>query len=304
MQAALPALIYDLLVAFHGSNILRLAVPAVMFSAMLVAAKGPSGLSLSDEPLRSVPVTLMLLIVNGYLASYLVLQIDLTASSYELVGLPHLNTALWDVMPWPLTILAVLILFDLVDYWTHRWMHNSLLWGVHAVHHSEQRMTWLTSSRVHIFETTVMKLGYLVLLGWIGMPVWALLAANAIAYMHNRYVHCDVGWNHGPLAKVIASPNWHRWHHSVEPSAYNRNYANIFSGIDVLFGTYHNPGTCRTDVGLTEVPHPGLVNQMLYPFTHLRNEIRGRRFGGDDATSTNLFQDAAPISAKKIPESR
>ncbi len=273
----MPDVLIDALTAFHGSNVLRMAIPFVLFSTILVVAKGPSALRLSDETLRSVTVTLALLIINGYLASYLVLTVDLSASSYELVGLPHLSTSAWESLPWPITVLVVLLLFDFVDYWTHRWMHNSLLWGVHAVHHSEQRMTWLTSSRVHIFETTVMKLGYVALLGWIGFPVWALLAGNAAAYLHNRYVHCDLVWNHGPLARVIASPNWHRWHHSIEPSAYNRNYANIFSCIDVVFGTYHNPGRCRTDVGLGEVPSPGVINQMLYPFTHLHSELRGKR---------------------------
>jgi sterol desaturase/sphingolipid hydroxylase (fatty acid hydroxylase superfamily) len=184
---------------------------------------------------------------------------------------------MWDVLPWPMTVVLVVLLFDLADYWTHRWMHKSLLWGIHAVHHSEQRMTWITSSRVHIFETTVMKLGYVAMLGWVGVPPWALLAANVVAYMHNRYVHCDVGWNHGPLAKVIASPNWHRWHHSIDPSAYDRNFANIFSFIDVIFGTYHNPGPCRTAVGLAELPDPGVLNQLLYPFSYLLGRLKKGR---------------------------
>lgn len=273
----MPDGLFDLLLTFHQSNVLRLAVPFVLFSMLLVLARGPAALRLSDETLRSITVTLMLLIINGLLARYLVLSVDLTVSSYDALGLPHLESDIWTALPWPITIALVVLLFDVADYWTHRWMHNSLLWGVHAVHHSEQRMTWLTSSRVHIFETTVMKGGYVMLLGWVGMPMWALLGANIIAYLHNRYVHCDVGWNHGPLAKVIASPNWHRWHHSIEPSAYNRNYANIFSFLDVAFGTYHNPGRCRTDVGLSEVPNPGVVNQLLYPFTYLAEQTGKRR---------------------------
>lgn len=273
----MPEQLIEVLSTFNGSNLLRMALPLILFSGLLVAAKGPRALRLSDETLRSATVTLGLLIINGYLASYLVLQIDLTMSSYEAVGLPHLSTHFWEQLPWPVTVLVVMILLDFVDYWTHRLMHNSPLWGVHAVHHTEQRMTWLTSSRVHIFETSIMKIGYVVLLGWTGIPIWALLAASAVAYLHNRYVHCDVGWNHGPLAKVVASPNWHRWHHSIDPTAYNRNYANVFSFIDVIFGTYYNPGRCNTEVGLTELPRPGIVNQMLYPFTYLLDQTRSHR---------------------------
>ncbi len=270
----MPEQLLSVLEAFHGSNLARLAVPLVLFSAVLVAARGPAALRLSDETLRSVTVTMALLIVNGYLASYLVLQVDLTRSAYGLVGLPHLDTAVWSALPWPVTVLAVVLLFDLADYWTHRLMHGSVLWGVHAVHHSEQRLTWFSSSRVHLFETTIMKLGYLAMTGWVGMPVWSLLAANAVAYLHNRYVHCDVGWNHGPLATVIASPNWHRWHHSVLPAAHNKNYANIFSFLDVAFGTYYNPGRCRTEVGLDEIPRPGVLNLMLYPFSEVLRRVQ------------------------------
>ncbi len=270
----MPDALFHALLTFQQSNILKLAVPFLLFSGVLAVARGPRALRLSDETLRSVLLTMTILVINGVLATYLVLQIDLASGGFGTIGLPHLGAGPWLSLPWPITILLVVLLFDIADYWTHRLMHNSLLWGVHAVHHSEQRMTWLTSSRVHIFESSVMKLGYLFILGWVGFPMWALLAANVVAYLHNRYVHCDVGWNHGPLAKVIASPNWHRWHHSVEPSAYNKNYANVFSFLDVIFGTYHNPGRCRTDVGLREIPKPTVWNQLFLPFTHVWSELK------------------------------
>ncbi len=279
---------------FHHSNVLRLAVPFVLVSLLLVVAKGPRALRLSDETLRSVIVTLTLLAVNGYLAAYLVLRVDVTSGGFGLVGLPSLSAQRWDSVPWPLTVLAVLFLFDLADYWAHRLMHNSPLWGVHAVHHSDHRMNWLTSSRVHVFEVSVVKLGYLVLLGWVGLPLWSLAGANAIAYMHNRYVHADLGWNHGPLTRVIASPNQHRWHHSVDPKAYNRNYANIFAFIDVVFGTYYNPGPCNTDVGLREIPRPTAINQLLYPFSYLLQQLQaavGRRTESSDLPASMHRQE-------------
>lgn len=276
--AVVPEQLLEVLEAFHHSNPLRLAVPFLLFTAVLVVANGTRALRLSDETLRSVTVTLALVIINGYLARYLVLRIDLTAGINQQLGLPSLAVG-WNRLPWPATVLVVLLWFDIADYWTHRLMHNSWLWGVHAVHHSEQRMTWVSSWRVHVFETTIMKLGYVAMLGWTGIPIWALAAANAVAYLHNRYVHCDVSWNHGPLARIIASPNWHRWHHSIDPTAYNKNYANIFSFLDVLFGTYHNPGRCRTEVGLREIPRPGVVNQLLYPFVYLRQQVRGASRG-------------------------
>lgn len=274
LGSAIPELGLRAIEAFHGSNALRLAVPFVLFTALAVVARGRAALRLSDETLRSVILTLMILLTNGILASFLVLRIDLTTSPYARLGLPHLDTDAWSRLPWPVTVLVVVALMDFADYWTHRLMHNSLLWGVHAVHHSDRRLTWFSSSRVHLFEPTIVRLGYLVLLGWTGVPLWALGAANIVAYLHNRYVHCDLGWDHGPLTKLVASPNWHRWHHSVRSEAYNKNYANVFSGFDVLFGTYYNPGRCETDVGLIERPNPGFVDQMLSPFTHVVTRVR------------------------------
>ena len=299
--AAPPPWLVPLVESFHSSNTVRLAVPFVLFGALLVAARGRGALRLSAPTRRSVLVTLSLLVVNGILARWLVLRIDLTTSPWAALGLPHLQSeraaALWAGLPWPVTLVMVLLALDVADYWTHRLMHNSPLWGVHAVHHTEQRMTWLTSSRVHVFETSIMKLGYLGLLGWTGLPLWALATASAVAYLHNRYVHCDVGWGHGPLDKLIASPNWHRWHHSIDPAAHNRNYANIFSCLDVVFGTYHNPGPCRTPVGLDDVPRPTLAALLLLPVTDLTRRYRRwrrRATAGPSPTSANEL-NARPI---------
>ncbi len=271
----MPGWLFDAVDAFQSSNVLQMAVPFVLFSLFLVIARGPSALRLSDETLRSVIVTLALAIINGVLGIWLVFEVDLGAGAFASLGLPGFSgQSMWTSIPWPITVLLVVLAIDFSDYWVHRVMHHTKLWGIHAVHHSERRMTWMTSFRVHFLEASVMNLGYFLLLGWIGVPLYALGAAYVISFVHNRYVHVDLGWDHGPLDKLIASPNFHRWHHSVEPSAYNMNYANVFSLFDVLFGTYHNPGKCTTDVGLDELPNPGVLNQLLYPVTYLLNEYR------------------------------
>ena len=263
----MPIWLTDALQTLQESNPVRLAVPAVLFGILLVVRHGWRGLRLSDETLRSVIVTLVLVIGNGIVASLLLFEVDLTVAPWSTVGLPHLSPGVWLALPWPVGVVAAVFLIDVVDYWTHRLMHHSVLWGIHAVHHTDQRLTWMSAFRVHFLERPVMAVGYFVGLGWVGFPLSHLIAAAAIAYLHNRYVHCHLGWNHGPLAKVLASPNWHRWHHSVDPAAHNKNFANVFSCLDVVFGTYYNPGKCETEVGLGE-PSPGPVGLFFYPFTY------------------------------------
>ncbi len=290
VNSVTPSWLVNALDVFQSSNVLQMVIPFVLFSTLLVIARGPSALKLSDETLRSVTVTLTLAILNGVIGIWLIFKADLSVGAFANLGLPGLTgDAFWDAVPWPVTILIVLLGIDFCDYWSHRVMHHTLLWGVHAVHHSEQRMTWMTSFRVHFLEASVMNLGYFLLLGWIGVPVYAQAAAITISFMHNRYVHVDLGWDHGPLDKVVASPNLHRWHHSVLPSAYNKNYANVFSLFDVMFGTYYNPGKCTTDVGLDELPNPGVLNQMFYPVTYLLSEIR-RDFGPAQAKAQETKQ--------------
>jgi sterol desaturase/sphingolipid hydroxylase (fatty acid hydroxylase superfamily) len=67
---------------------------------------------------------------------------------------------------------------------------------------------------------------------------------------------------------VIASPVFHRWHHTSEDEGLDTNFAGLFPFIDLAFGTFYMPADrLPTRFGLVhdEVPD-GLVRQMLYPF--------------------------------------
>ena len=64
----------------------------------------------------------------------------------------------------------MLLVADLVQYWTHRAYHEiPFLWRFHAVHHSAKHMDWMAGSRLHLFElltTRVSILGVLYVLGF------------------------------------------------------------------------------------------------------------------------------------------
>ncbi|OOK82266.1 sterol desaturase domain protein [Mycobacterium kansasii] len=44
-----------------------------------------------------------------------------------------------------------------------------------------------------------------------------------------------------PLRWLIATPQFHHWHHARQPQAYNTNYAAEFPIVDALFGTLYLP---------------------------------------------------------------
>jgi Fatty acid hydroxylase superfamily len=53
--------------------------------------------------------------------------------------------------------------------------------------------------------------------------------------------HANVDWDWGPPRSVIAAPRFHRWHHTGEAEARDKNFAGLLPLWDILFGTYYMP---------------------------------------------------------------
>jgi sterol desaturase/sphingolipid hydroxylase (fatty acid hydroxylase superfamily) len=80
-------------------------------------------------------------------------------------------------------------------------------------------------------------------------------------------VHANVDWDWGPLRSMIVSPRFHRWHHTDEQNARDKNFAGLLPLWDILFGTYYMPRDRRPHQFGTNTPvPPGLIGQMLFPF--------------------------------------
>jgi sterol desaturase/sphingolipid hydroxylase (fatty acid hydroxylase superfamily) len=78
------------------------------------------------------------------------------------------------------------------------------------------------------------------------------------------------GWRHRGLATycVVASPVFHRWHHTTEDEGRDTNFAGLFPVIDLAFGTFYMPAGRypeRFGVRGNAVPD-GLWHQLMYPF--------------------------------------
>ena len=170
----------------------------------------------------------------------------------------------------PLALQAVemLVVGDLLAYWLHRAFHVRPLWRFHAVHHSSTHLDWLSSVRLHPVNdwlTRWVQASVLVLLGFSPLAVAAyvpFLTVYAIA------LHANVSWGFGPLGAFIASPRFHRWHHTAEDEGLDKNFAGLFPWIDRLFGTYYMPpGRVPQRFGLKNETVPeGLLGQLGYPF--------------------------------------
>ena len=146
-----------------------------------------------------------------------------------LVDRPTLQLGIWVELP------LALLLADLAGYWSHRLRHRDLLWPFHAIHHSPTQLDALAAARMHpvddLIDTTFVALVLFVA----GFSTQVIFAIGPILFVHIALTHADVSWNFGPLRRVFVSPANHRAHHEIGAQ---RNFAGMFSFIDVVFGTY------------------------------------------------------------------
>jgi sterol desaturase/sphingolipid hydroxylase (fatty acid hydroxylase superfamily) len=153
----------------------------------------------------------------------------------------------------PLTVVAMDGANWLAHYADHRF---GALWRFHALHHSQEELSVLTSFRAHpLMHTT----GFLLAT----VPVVALMPARPMApVLITIYVcigtlqHANVRWTFGPVGRVIVSPAYHRFHHA--PDSQRANLGVVLTIWDVLAGYARFParsdGVSRTGLDGRPIP--------------------------------------------------
>jgi sterol desaturase/sphingolipid hydroxylase (fatty acid hydroxylase superfamily) len=125
---------------------------------------------------------------------------------------------------WPgwLLIPLTLVAMDAANWLAHYADHRlDALWRFHALHHSQEELSVLTSFRMHpLMHTTGFVLATI--------PVMVLMPTRPIApVLITIYVcigtlqHANLRWTYGPLGRVIVSPSYHRLHHAPDIQAIN-----------------------------------------------------------------------------------
>jgi sterol desaturase/sphingolipid hydroxylase (fatty acid hydroxylase superfamily) len=80
------------------------------------------------------------------------------------------------------------------------------------------------------------------------------------------FIHANLKWRFGWLEALIATPAFHRWHHTNDANR-DHNYASTLPIYDRLFGTLHLPRDARPPRYGIDAPIPsGLFEQLLSPF--------------------------------------
>ncbi len=173
-------------------------------------------------------------------------------------------------LPFFAALFLIVLVADLVQYWTHRAYHEvPALWRLHAVHHSVKSMDWLAGSRQHIVELLLTRTLVLAPIFVLGFSKDVIDAYIVIVGFQAVFNHANVSVRLGPLRYVIVTPNFHHWHHSQDKEALDKNYAAHFAFLDHLFGTAvqsDREWPARYGVLGDYVPK-GFWRQLLFPFT-------------------------------------
>lgn len=200
--------------------------------------------------------------------AFLVLAISQGQSLSALVAAAATRPTWVKSWPWWVQVPAILLLADLLAYWSHRAFHGRRLWRFHAIHHSSRALDWLSSVRLHPLNDAAARVVQVLPLYLLGFDGVILAGFVPFLTLYAILLHADVSWTFGPLRYVIASPAFHRWHHTTEDEALDTNFAGLFPFINLAFGTLYLPRDRQPSrFGLVhdDVP-PGLVGQLLYPF--------------------------------------
>ena len=141
-------------------------------------------------------------------------------------------------LPFIPALLLIILVADLVQYWTHRAYHEvPLMWRLHAVHHSVKSMDWLAGSRQHMLELLITRTLVLAPIYVLGFSKEVIDAYIVVVGFQAVFNHANVSVRLGPLRYIIVTPNFHHWHHSQDDEAIDKNYAAHFAFLDHLFGT-------------------------------------------------------------------
>jgi sterol desaturase/sphingolipid hydroxylase (fatty acid hydroxylase superfamily) len=162
------------------------------------------------------------------------------------------------------------------------------LWPFHEVHHSAEVLSPLSYFRAHplyfFVQTALISTctGILqgavavALFGWVDF--WVLYAATLpiLAYqlggVHLRHSHVPLRF--GVLEHVVISPYLHQLHHSTDPRHRDKNFGEVLSIWDRMFGTLIVPdhveplsfGLVDGNDGGRVQPYPTLEAALFLPF--------------------------------------
>ena len=195
------------------------------------------------------------------------LAIVIVAVVFSLLVSERLQSAV-AAQPLLIQTLEAIAIGNVFAYLAHRLKHEiPFLWRFHSIHHSSEALDWLAAARTHPFDQVFSNALIFVPLYILGFTVEVFGAYLVFSLFHGILLHSNVRFKLNFLRGILATPQYHHWHHSNHPAARNKNYAGQFPVLDIIFGTYYFPKEITPFVyGIDEDMPKGYLAQLRQPF--------------------------------------
>jgi len=174
-------------------------------------------------------------------------------------------------LPIWLQIVLFVLLIDVLGYWFHRAEHATpFLWRFHSTHHSIEHLSALNQYENWLEGAFRFPAVYLPASLLMTAPD---LAVSPLALMFSAwttYAHCRTPALAFPawMRLIFADNLYHHVHHGREARFHDRNFGNIFSIWDRLFGTQVLPKAENfPPTGLADLRQPrSVIAYVTHPF--------------------------------------
>lgn len=212
---------------------------ALVFGALALVTKRSAILAAVLQCRLESTTNFALIIVNYVLLAPLML-VPVVAVREASPRIPALGE-FWLTLPELAMLLLAIVLIELSAYARHRFEHLPGVWRFHATHHADGDLSWHSVLRKHPVSKFMELLLDTLPVILLGMPIWAILAAQLIRTWWGFFIHSDVPWTLGPAGKWLVSPAAHRLHHIRDEQLMGHNFGNMLTLWDRVFGTWCDP---------------------------------------------------------------
>jgi sterol desaturase/sphingolipid hydroxylase (fatty acid hydroxylase superfamily) len=200
----------------------------------------------------------------------------------------------WLVLPrmpaipsWCFVVVAVLGI-DAMDWLAHFINHKiTMFWRLHAVHHSQEELTILTTYRAHPLVHVSFLISAIPILAIESNAATPAVVLTVYACL-GALPHANVRWTYGIAGRLFISPAYHRIHHRAT-GRLDINLGTVFTIWDAVSRRAVFPvkqaGQPASATGLAGRPIPveqagrlrlarTMLIQLTEPFTSIRTESR------------------------------
>jgi sterol desaturase/sphingolipid hydroxylase (fatty acid hydroxylase superfamily) len=189
-------------------------------------------------------------ILNAGLSILVVMTVEQTAIN-------HWGILNMVILPPTVKIISAILLLDLLSYILHNVMHKvPFLWRLHRIHHSDSTLNASSALRFHPLDIVVTQGVFQCLIMMVvGVSMTSFVIYGTIAIPLLIMQHSNVRfprWVEHYASLIIATPGWHKIHHSSNQKETDSHYGDVFTFWDRIFGTWGKMQPHEIDYGLDE----------------------------------------------------